>query len=416
MKKLLALLLVVLMVVPALAMAEEPAISGDVRVTYWGGESRIAKTTQVAEMFMEQYPDVNVILEHSSDYWTQLDTQLAAGGAPDVLQFGGNFPDYVANGFLAPITSYLGTVIETENFDQSMIDDITVDGEVYGMCLGANRVGTLFNKSLLESVGAPLPDETLTWANLGDYLAEVKAVLPDGVYPIFDASVYETSYLSYYAGCMGESLWTGSEVTMTEDTVKSWMQMWADFRAAGYCPPGEISAEYGEDSADNSALITGEIAMIFLYSNMAVGYQAATTDTLGMTCLPDREAHANAMLPSQFFCINQASENKDAAAAFINFFVNNTDAGMVLGNDRGIPCNSEVRAAISATATPIDQEVYKLFDITSDYSKVRDPNSPNDQAVVDSWQAINFEVAYGQKSVDDAAAEFYADYLELVTK
>jgi len=416
MKKLLALLLVVLLVVPALAFAEDSEISGEIRVTYWGGDSRIEKTTEVAQMFMEAYPNVTVILEHSSDYWTQLDTQLAAGGAPDVLQFGGNFPDYVANGFLAPITEYLGTIIDTEYFDQSMIDDITVDGEVYGMCLGANRVGMVFNQTLLETYGAPLPDETLTWDNLGDYLAQVKAVLPDGVYPIFDASVYETSYLSYYAGCLGESFWNGTESTMTEETIKAWMQMWADFRDAGYCPPGEISAEYDESSADTSALVAGEIAMVFLYSNMAVGYQAATTDTLNITCLPDREAMANAMLPSQFFCINSASENKEAAAAFINFFVNNTDAGMILGNDRGIPCNSQVRAAIGASASAIDQAVYNLFDITSDYSKVRDPNAPNDQAVVDAWQVVNYEVAYGQKSVEDAAAEFYTTYNALLAE
>ncbi len=416
MRKLLALLLVALLIVPALAFADDTQISGEIRVTYWGGDSRIEKTTQVAQMFMEAYPDVTVILEHSSDYWTQLDTQLAAGGAPDVLQFGGNFPDYVANGFLAPITSYLGNIIQTEYFDQSMIDDITVDGEVYGMCLGANRVGMVFNKTLLEANGAPLPDETLTWDNLGAYLAEVKAVLPDGVYPIFDASCYETSYLSYYAGCLGESLWNGTQSTMTEETIKSWMQMWADFRDAGYCPPGEITAEYDESSADTSALVAGEIAMVFLYSNMAVGYQAATPDTLGITCLPGREAMANAMLPSQFFCINSASENKDAAAAFINFFVNTPDVGLVLGNDRGIPCNSQVRAAISAIATPIDQEVYNLFDITSAYSKVRDPNAPNDQAVVDAWQVVNFEVAYGQKTVDEAAAEYFATFNSLIAQ
>ena len=221
--------------------------------------------------------------------------------------------------------------------------------------------------------------------------------MSDGVYPIFDASVYETSYLSYYAGCMGESLWNGTESTMSEETVKSWMQIWADFREAGYCPPGEISAEYAEDSADTSALVAGEIGMIFLYSIMAVGYQAAMTDELAITCLPDREAKANAILPSQFYFINSASTNKDAAAAFINFFVNTPDVGLVLGNDRGILCNSQVRAAIGAIATPIDQQVYNLFDIISEYSKVRDPNAPNDQAVVDAWQTVNSEFAYGIK-------------------
>jgi hypothetical protein len=48
----------------------------------------------------------------------------------------------------------------------------------------------------------------------------------------------------------------------------------------------------------------------------------------------------------------------------------------VLSNGLGISCNSQVRAAIGAIATPIDQQVYHLLDITSVYSKVRDPNAP----------------------------------------
>jgi multiple sugar transport system substrate-binding protein len=122
------------------------------------------------------------------------------------------------------------------------------------------------------------------------------------------------------------------------------------------------------------------------------------------------------MNPSQFFCINQASENADAAAAWINFFVNDPSAGVILGNDRGIPCNSEVRAAVGEELSAVDKEVYKLFDLTADYSTERDPNAPNDQAILDAWQAIAFEVAYGVKTVDEAAAEFYTAFQDLLTQ
>ena len=413
MKKLLALFLVALMVVPAIALAEDAQISGEVRVTYWGGDSRIEKTTQVAELFMEMYPEVTIILEHGADYWTLLDTQLAAGSAPDVMQFGGNYPDYV--NYLLPLNEYLedGT-IDTTYFDQPMIDEATLDGNVYCMCLGANRIGVVYNKSLFETAGATLPDETITWENLGDYLAGVQALLPDGVYATFDASVYEVGYLGYYLGCMGEKLWDGEESTMTAETVASYLQMWSDFRDAGYCPPGDISAEYEESSADTSGLVAGDVGMVFLYANMAVGYQAAMTDTIGVTCLPDRESSQNTMNPSQFFCINKASENADAAAAWINFFVNAPEAGVILGNDRGIPCNSEVRAAVGESLSAVDVEVYNLFDLTADYSTDRYPNPPNDQAVLDAWQTVAYEVAYGTKSVEDAAAEFVEAFNEII--
>ena len=106
-----------------------------------------------------------------------------------------------------------------------------------------------------------------------------------------------------------------------EETIKAFLDMWAGWRDKGLVPPGEVSAEYSEKGADTSALVAGKTAMTILYSNQIVGYQGAMTDELGISPLPEVDSNAAWIMPSQYFCMNSKSENKDAAAAFINYFL-----------------------------------------------------------------------------------------------
>ena len=411
MKKLLALLLIAILVIPAMAMADDVELT----LSFWGSDTRVGLTTTVAQMYMDENPGVTITLLHRpSDYWDILVTEFAAESAPDIIQMGGNFGDYT--NYIMPLNDYVDSgVIDTEYYDKAMLTTVSVDGSTYGMCLGANKWGFVYNETMLNEYGAPLPDETLTWENLGEYLAQVQAVLPEGKNAIYDASQRETGFLGYYLGCNGEIFWDGDQTTMTAETVAAYMQMWDDFRAAGYCPSGEISAEYEENAADTSSLVSGDVAMIFLYSGMINAYQAAMTDTLGMTTFPSLDADAYSTDISQVFTIYNGCANPEVAADFISFFINNVEAGKILGTDRGVPCNSQVREALRADASPTAALIFSLFDATAPHgTDSASVNPPNDQAILEAWKAINSEVAYGLKTVEDGAAEFVATFATMV--
>lgn len=411
MRKLLALLLVAVLAFPVVAFASSsstPSISGTIRVMWWGGDSRHEKTLKAIDLFKEKYPDVTVEPEYmgGGDYWTKLDTMLAGGSAPDVLQFGGNYPDYVSKGVLEPLNDYFGNLIDITNIDQPMLDAITVDGKTYGLCLGANRIGIVYNKAMLDAAGVLPPSSDLTWETFGQYLETLKAKLPEGVYPMYDATCYETNIFGYYTRFAGQPMYTGADsTTLTAETIKAFLDMWAGWRDKGLVPPGEVSAEYSEKGADTSALVAGKTAMTILYSNQIVGYQGAMTDELGISPLPEVDSNAAWIMPSQYFCMNSKSENKDAAAAFISFFVNTPEVGLILGNDRGISASSVVREAIAQVATPLDQKVYALFDVLKDHSTPMDPNVPNDQEFLEGYDKINLSIAYGQTTTADGAQQ-----------
>jgi len=396
-----------------------PAYTGgpaELRMGWWGNDDRAARTLAVIELFEAAYPDITVIGEPNGgtpDHFQIIDTQLAGNNAPDIIQFGGNWPDYQQ--YLEPLNDYLGAqlLIDTpEQFDQTaLIPATAADGNLYAVSLGTNTLVLVYNKTMIEAAGVELPEDNMTWDELIAYGTELKANLPEGVAPFVDNSMNQANYLSYFYRQEDTPLWTSDDGGTSYATVESdtkWLQMWADMRAEGLIPDAETTYTYTEDGPDSSALVAGDAAIGLIWSNQGAAYQAAMTDELGMTTLPTGGEDAYAIQMSQYLGINNASENKEAAALFVNFFVTSPEAGAILQTNRGIPSSPVVRQAISAEATATDAAVYRIYDAVADRTIPQDPNLPNDQEFVNELELVGQQVAYGQLTPEQGAEELQA--------
>ena len=412
----------------AAAMPEGlPAYTGgpaELRMGWWGNDDRAERTLKVIDLFQAAYPDIKVSGEPNGgtpDHFQIIDTQLAANDAPDIIQFGGNWPDYQQ--YLEALNSYLGKqlMIDTpETFDQTaLIPATAADGNLYAVSLGTNTLVLAYNKSMIEAAGAELPKDNMTWDELVAYGTELKDKLPEGVAPFVDNSTNQANYLSYFYRQQGTPLWTsddGGTSFATVDSAKAWLQMWADMRAAGLIPDADTTYTYTEDGPDSSALVAGDAAIGLIWSNQGASYQAAMTDELGMTTLPAGGEDSYAIQMSQYLGMNNASENKEAAALFINFFVTSPEAGAILQTNRGIPSSPVVRQAIAGEATATDAAVYHIYDVVADRTIPQDPNLPNDQEFVNELELIGQQVAYDQSTVDQAAEDLQALIERLAVK
>jgi ABC-type glycerol-3-phosphate transport system substrate-binding protein len=418
---------------PTMAQTEAvdtlPAYTGGpvkLRMSWWGNDDRAQRTQKVIDLFEAAYPDITVEGEPdggTSDHFQILDTQLAANNAPDIVQFGGNWPDYQQ--YLEPLDAYLGKqlMINTPaTFDQTALIPATAsDDNLYAVSLGTNTLTLAYNKTMIEAAGADLPKDNMTWDELLAYGNELKAKLPDGVAPFVDNSTNQANYLSYFYRQEGTPLWTsddGGKSYATVDAAKKWLQMWADMRAQGLIPDADTTYTYTETGPDSSALVAGKAAIGLVWSNQVAAYQAAMTDTLSMTTLPAGGKPAYAIQMSQYLGMNKASENKEAAALFINFFVTSPEAGAILQTNRGVPSSPVVRTSIADQATPLDAEVYRLYNAIAEAGRVvpQGPNLPNDQEFVNELALIGQQVAYGQSTVDQAATDLQALIERLAVK
>ncbi|WP_119066385.1 ABC transporter substrate-binding protein [Aggregatilinea lenta] len=404
-----------------------PAYTGgpaELRFSWWGNDDRAERTMQVIDLFEAAYPDITVVGEPNGgagDHFQILDTQLAASDAPDVIQFGGNWPDYVQ--YLEPLNDYLGAqlLIDTpETFDQAALVPATdADGNLYAISLGTNTLVLAYNKTMIEAAGVDLPADNMSWEELVAYGAELKAALPDGVAPFVDNSMNQANYLSYFYTQQGTPIWTlddGGTSYATVESAQAWLQMWADMRDEGLIPDADTTYTYTEDGPDSSAFVAGKAAINLIWSNQAAAYQAAMTDELGMTTLPTGGEPAYAIQMSQYLAINANGENKEAAALFINFFVTSPEAGAILETNRGVPSSPVVRQSITDQATDIDAAVYRIYDSVSDRTVPQGPNLPNDQEFVNELELIGQQVAYGQSSVEQAAEDLQALIERLAVK
>lgn len=426
-------LLVMLMAVyiqPILAQtdaAELPAYTGgpaEIRIGWWGNDDRAARTQAVIDLFEAAYPDISVIGEPNGstpDHFQIIDTQLAGNNGPDIIQFGGNWPDYKQ--YLEPLNDYLGAQLQIdtpEAFDQQALVPATdAEGDLYAVSLGTNTLVLAYNKTVIEAAGVDFPADNLSWEELIAYGEELKAALPEGVAPFVDVSTNQANFMSYFYTQQGTPIWTlddGGKSYATVDSAKAWLQMWADMRAEGLVPSADVTYTYTEDGPDSSALVAGDAVIHLIWSNQVAGYQAAMTDELGMTTLPTGGEPAYAIQMSQYLAVNKDSANKEAAALFINFFVTQPAAGAILQTNRGIPSSPVVREAIAAEATAIDAAVYGIYAAVADRTIPQGPNLPNDQEFVNELELIGQSVAYGESTVDQAAENLQALIERLTVK
>ena len=182
---------------------------------------------------------------------------------------------------------------------------------------------------------------------------------------------------------------------------------------SGYGVPGEMYT--GATSVELGPIVTGDSWCEFLSSNQVVALQAAMEDELAMVMNPefaDKTMDAAYLKPSVMISISAQStqEEKDAAAAVVDYLLNSVEANEILLAERGVPINTTVREAI---ADKVDDTTKKTFDFISFVEDGRcseiDSPDPSCASELDATAKVLMdEVLYGNKTAAQAAEEWMA--------
>lgn len=379
----------------------------ELRIMWWGSQARHEATLKVIELFEAKYPNVKINPEYlgGDGYWDKLNTQIAGGNAPDLIQLGNNYPDYVTRGTLMELDDFIGKEIDLSNFDEAIATSGRLNDKQYGINLGSNALGIAYNKALIEKAGMEPPKAGLTWDELEQYGKELVGKLGAGYYAFADQSNFP-HYVGHYVRQHGKAIYDGNALAFDESDMTSWFDMWQRFREEGIIPPAEKAASYLESAPDNSLLVEGKSAMLVLWSNQLKAFQEAMQDELEMIPLPSGGTEQGMWIqPSQFLGISSKTKYGKEAAQFISFFVNDPEATAILSSDRGIPGSKTVREALKANAEPVVLKTYNYLDVAAGYSREMDRELPN----IAEWDAAMRnaaqKVAFGQSTVEQAAQE-----------
>ncbi len=160
-------LLVVALALVALAgplQAQEEEISGELTNIGFGMGDEIA-TERVAH-FEELYPDVTLSFTEGALDEQQFLTAVASGNPPDLAYMGRDvLSTYAVRGALMPLTECIANQeIDMEQYRPVAVDQVTVNGEVYGIPEFYNNIMLMINTASVEAAGLTLDDiDTSDW-------------------------------------------------------------------------------------------------------------------------------------------------------------------------------------------------------------------------------------------------------------
>lgn len=392
---------------PTFAQAEA------LRLYWWGGQTRADRTLAVADLWAKAKGATVPTGEFGSfaDHWPKLATMVAGGNAPDVYQMDYRFiVEYATRGALQPLDEYVTSgVLKLDDFDKDQIEGGKVDGKLYGISLGANSVAAIYNQTAFEAVGLELPK--MGWS-FEDVPAMAEAFLSkgNGVALMADGSSNEPS-LDNWIRQRGKPLYTPEgKLGPDANDMTEWFAMWNGFREKGYIVAAEDQA-LDVDTPETSMLALKKAAIIWSNSNQLIVHQSVNQDKLNMTNYPRIDATTGGghyRKPSQFWSMAATSNQKEAAADFISFFVNDLEAGKILQVERGIPCSAAVRDAVAPLLDEQNQIALNFVSSLGDLLGPLPASPPSaageiDQSLLD---VLADEVAFGQRSAEDAGKFF----------
>lgn len=412
MKKLLSILLTLMLLcgVSASALAADEPL----RIAWWGSEVSNAFQLELCDMFTKA-TGIEYEAEYLgwNDYWVKMNTLAAASDLPDVIrQDYSRIQAYVDKGLLMD----LNELVEAGKIDLSKVSDSALssgvfDGKLYGINIGSNAFCFIQNEKLIKDAGMELLPQDATWEDFEKFCLEYteKTGKIAVCLPGFDMSVFRIR-----ARSNGQDLYSDDQKSLGFDKqlLADHFAMMKRLHDAG--ATDNVSVMTTNISNEDRSFAKGEAAMIFDWTDTYTTYDNLLKGEFGglnLNILPGSAAGKGMYIkPSQLFSVPVTSENVDAAATFINYWINDMDANVFLAGRRGVPINTE---AANKVAENLDDTTQRVFNYISNVlpefsSKIFAPDPAANSEVADEFNKQIQLVLFGQSTPEQAADDLFA--------
>ncbi len=389
-----------------------PPENGPVELTvfWWGGDARAELTHKVLELYTTKHPNVTFkeTLQANSGYIDKLNTNLAAGSAADIFQLDDNMLGGVAaRNQTLDLTNYIAAKrIDTARMSGSLVDYGKVGGKQVAVPLAENTPGLVYNKSLVQRLGVEEPAIGWSWEKLISWATNVSAKTNYTVFGTMDPSA---DYKAFWVWLRqhGKDFYDGTKIGFTEADLTTWFELWKAARDARATPPADVIHVANAGDVTKQLVVTGQAATSFMWSNQMPELAKNTKETLGVVSYPGdpKGQWARAAL---YFAGYAKTKHPATVVDVMNFFVNDPDAGKILGTERGLPVNLDIRTSVQSTLTDANMKATVDFENSMQPKFGPAPNvPPNGQSAIRVLLTQEAEkVQFGQLTPAAAAKEF----------
>ncbi|OPG99680.1 ABC transporter substrate-binding protein [Chryseobacterium mucoviscidosis] len=385
----------------------------ELRMMWWGDQKRADITNEALKVFQEKHPNIKIVGEFapSSGYFDKLNTQLASGTAPDIFFLGGNVVDYAKKDVLLNLDPYVGSELNLDGMDTTMVEYGRLDGKLQHISAGANARGIVVNQALFDQAGIPLPASDWTWEDYAAISKELSDKLGKGYYGTYNFTV---DGMDIFLKQHGKQLYDMKNGTLgfAKEDILEWFTYWELASKSGGVVTPELQVSNPPDDTSKSLLITGKAAMSLLPSNQLAAFQSLTEDKLILLPVPRGPKGTGVVFESSQGLSGYANtKHAKEVAILMDFWINDPDAAKILGNDRGVPVTEANRNLLQQEAGPVEEIVYNYTSFVSEATKTEpfdvSYNPPGFAEFSKLAQTTNQEIGFGRKSVEQAVTDFY---------
>ncbi|RKN10954.1 ABC transporter substrate-binding protein [Streptomyces radicis] len=391
---------------------------GSITYSFWGNPARAEKVGTVIDLFAAAHPDADVSVEVAEylNYIERMTVRAAGGGLSCAIGMQSTFyTRYAEQDVLRP----LDDLIESGEIDVSQIPDEVleagrVDGTQYMIPTGTFARLLGYNVDLVAESGAPPPTDDMTWDAYADWLREVQAGLPEGVHATEIEAPNMFSFTSWVIG-HGEEMFDEGGLAFDQELLEEWFRFWLDLTDEGVTVPVDMLAEQNAaleltPLAQGAAAVgTRDIPQLHITEQALDGAGRGSEIAEVSIPSPDPGRSAN-VLGTNGISIPTGCDQVGTAAAFIDFFVNDTEAALAFQSDNGILTNTRAQEALvddADTPDSVRRNVTTLRELTDSGDLTTTTYPSGLTTLTTELSRLYQEAAFGQTSVEDAASAFF---------
>ncbi|MEL6520523.1 MAG: ABC transporter substrate-binding protein [Pseudomonadota bacterium] len=400
----------------ALTVVSKGALAQDKTKVRFSGyvesEEQLGTTLKVLEAYMAKNPSVEIVPEFSNfrSFTDKLATEAAGGNAPDMFSVNVDLlAEYAARGVLEPLTNWIPEPLDVSSYQAGSIFACTYDDQLYAIPNDAIAPAILYSPARFEELGVPVPPDMFTWEELHETAVALSQAHGRGFWGIEDGG---GNYVpcDIYLRAKGKSMFTPEHTLGFEaEDMATWFQYWDDMRQAGGCPPADVAAMAGDNSA-SLGIVRGRSAMLIQMTDSYVGIGALMEEPLDLHMLPNGHAGMEMKQHHYDYAGNSTgiwsnAADKDLCVDIIRFMHFDADGVNLYYEGAGmIPAST---AGLEKFGTQGNREEKKLVDYLA---KLREEPAPSRRPGVGGlggmFRRANQAVSFGEATPLEAAENF----------
>lgn len=407
---------------PQADSSSEPKAEGEpvtLRFSWWGSDSRHQALLAVIDAYQKKNPHVTVEAEYQGydGYYEKIMTTLSSNTAPDIIQLSKEWlPDIQgAKHYLADLSTL--PVDLTTLKDRLLEIAGTYEGEpnLFPCTVGGSV--TYVNTDFAKQYEIDLT-RAYTWKEIMELGKTIHEKDEEAYLMTADGDMLNRLFVQpYLAQKTGKPLIDQESygLNFTKEDAAEAFQNVVDLYETNTLEPFGDAAAFAGQADQNNKWINGKIGMIIDYTGSAPKYLASIDSPLDVIPLPvteDKKCSGVAYSGDRGYAINDNSANKEEAAEFLDFLMNDPESIAICKTDIGY-CPTKQSDDILIAAGVVSEIQKKGVEISEPDSYTNNMISGNTELEVIRKDLIQ-EVVYGDITPEEAAEEMIEEYEEIL--